>query len=116
MKKEYDVKKLKVKRRGVLPGLKGQSADSAKIKITISLDKDVVEYFKSEADKPGAFPYQTQINQVLRSLIGSWHQDSHKDIELLKKELLRDPGFINQIVKIACLITPAKSYQSKTVL
>jgi uncharacterized protein (DUF4415 family) len=101
MKKEYDVKKLKVKRRGVLPGLKGQSADSAKIKITISLDKDVVDYFKSEADKPGAFPYQTQINQALRSLIGRWHQaGSHEDIELLKKELLSDPGFIKQVVKL----------------
>ncbi len=100
MKKEYDVKKLKVKRRGVLSGLKGQSADSAKIKITISLDKDVVDYFKSEADKPGTFPYQTQINQALRSLIGRWHQGSHEDIELLKEELLNDPGFIKQVVKL----------------
>lgn len=100
MKKEYDVKKLKVKRRGVLPGLKGQSADSAKIKITISLDKEVVDYFKSEADKPGAFPYQTQINQALRSLIGKWHQGSHEDIEALKEKLLSDPGFIKQVVKL----------------
>lgn len=100
MKKEYDVKKLKMKRRGVLPGLQGQSADSAKIKITISLDKDVLAYFKAEAEKPGAFPYQTQINQALRSLMGKWHQGSHGDIELLKEELLNDPNFINQVVKL----------------
>ncbi len=100
MKKEYDVKKLKEKRRGTLPGLKGQSADSAKIKITISLDKDVIEYFKSEAGKPGAFPYQTQINQALRSLIGKWHQGGYEDIELLKEKLLNDPRFINQLVKL----------------
>ncbi len=46
MKKEYDVKKLKVKRRGVLPGLKAQSADSEKIKITTSLDKSDPGFIK----------------------------------------------------------------------
>ena len=100
MKKEYELKKLKVKRRGVLPGLQGQSVSSAKIKVTISLDKDVVDYFKSEAEKPGTLPYQTQINQALRSLIGKWHQGSHEDIELLKEALLNDPNFINQVVKL----------------
>lgn len=100
MKKEYDIKNLKVKRRGILPELKGQSVDTVKIKITISLDNDVVEYFKSEANKPGAFPYQTQINQALRSLIGKWHQGGYEHIESLKSELLNDPEFINQVVKL----------------
>ena len=100
MKKEYDIKKLKLKRRGILLGLKEQSSESAKIKITISLDKDVIEYFKSEADKPGAFPYQTQINQALRKLVGKWHVAEHENIELLKEELLNDPEFIHQLAKL----------------
>ena len=99
MKDEYDIKKMKVKRRGVLAGLKGQSAESAKIKITISLDKDVVDYFKSEAEKQGGLPYQTQINQALRSLIDKIGKSHQSDVESLKQELLEDSSFIKQIVK-----------------
>jgi len=39
MKKEYDLKKLKVKRRGPLPAFEGKSPDSAKIRVTISLSR-----------------------------------------------------------------------------
>lgn len=99
MKKEYDVEKLKVKRRGVLPGLKGQSANAAKIKITISLDKDVIDYFKTEAGKLGAFPYQTQINQALRKLIDQWRAGHDDEIEELKAELLNDAAFIRKLAK-----------------
>lgn len=57
MKKEYDLKKLKVKRRGVLPALQAEEPTSNKVRITISLDKDVVDYFKKEATHQGVFPY-----------------------------------------------------------
>ena len=63
---DYDLKSLKVKRRGVLPGLEEQDARAAKVRVTIALDLDVVEPFKAEAKKPGALPYQTQINRALR--------------------------------------------------
>ena len=98
MKKEYDLKKLKVKRRGVLPALHAEKA-SNKVRITISLDKDVVDYFKSEATHPGAFPYQTQINQALRQLIDKWHGTNHSGIEELKAELLHDSLFIRELAK-----------------
>ncbi len=41
-----------------------------KIRINIMLDEDIVEHFKRRAARPHAPPYQTQINQVLRKVIG----------------------------------------------
>ena len=46
MREEYDLKKLKVKRRGLLPELKDEKGKQAKVRITISLDQDIVNYFK----------------------------------------------------------------------
>lgn len=73
MRKEYDLKKLTVKRRGLLPTIHDSKKSEQKIRITISLDKDIVEYFKSEAKHPGACPYQTQINQELRKILRRHH-------------------------------------------
>ncbi len=100
MKKEYDFKKMTLKRRGTLPALPDQESTNNKIRITIALDKEVVDYFKSEAKHPGAFPYQTQINQALRQLIGKTITiKSRENMEELKKELLHDPSFIQKLLK-----------------
>lgn len=40
-----------------------------KVHVSMTLDADVLEYFKERASRPGALPYQTQINQALRDLI-----------------------------------------------
>ncbi len=56
MRGEYDITKLKVKRRGVLPALQGQDTKLAKVRITISLDQDVVEYFKAIAENRAHCP------------------------------------------------------------
>ena len=69
MREEYDLKKLKVKRRGLLPELKNAKDRPAKVRITIPLDLDIVNYFKQSADGMGSLPYQTQINQALRQAI-----------------------------------------------
>lgn len=37
-----------------------------KIRITMMLDPETVSFFKGQAARPGAEPYQTQINRVLR--------------------------------------------------
>lgn len=96
MRKEYDLKSLKVKRRGILSELNKQEERQAKVRITIALDQDIVEYFKHTAEKSGALPYQTQINQVLRKVMESGAMD---DIETIKAKLINDPEFIRQIAK-----------------
>ena len=94
IREEYDLKKLKVKRRGLLPELQGEKGKPAKVRITISLDLDIVEYFKRSADEAGSLPYQTQINQVLRKAIEKSRQN---DIETVKLELLKDAEFIRAV-------------------
>ncbi len=93
MRKDYDLKDLKVKRRGVLPGLKGQTPENAKVRVTIALDRDVVEHFKEAAAARGALPYQTQINQTLRQAI------DQPATQALKSELLKDKDFIRSLAR-----------------
>lgn len=61
MKKEYDFSKGK---RG--PVIK---PDPNKVRITIRLDADIVEYFKEQVHKAGGGNYQTMINEALRQYL-----------------------------------------------
>lgn len=98
MKREYNLKQLRVKRRGTLPAFRAKSADHTKVRITISLDKDVINYFKSQSKTKGALPYQTQINQTLRRLIDR-PRNSINDVIEIKTTLLQDKVFINEVAK-----------------
>lgn len=40
-----------------------------KVRVTMYLDADVLEYFKGRAALPNAAPYQTQINSELREIM-----------------------------------------------
>lgn len=95
MREDYDLKSLKVKRRGVLPGLEEQDARAAKVRVTIALDSDVVEHFKAEAQKPGALPYQTQINRALRRAAF----DDAADTAAVKAALLKDRDFLKAVAE-----------------
>lgn len=97
MKSEYNFKKMKVKRRGILPALQSEKAAGNKVRITILLDEDVIDYFKNESERSGALPYQTQINQALRGLIEKRQNTS--EIDALKAELLHDRVFICALAK-----------------
>lgn len=70
---------------------------NAKIKqrVTMYLDADVVEHFKKLANKENAAPYQSQINQVLRSIVDSAEAESATDE--LKRELLKDKVFLAEL-------------------
>ena len=58
MRKEYDLKKMKLK--------PNPYASKLKKSITIRLDIDVIDYFKELGDKAN-IPYQTLVNDFLRS-------------------------------------------------
>lgn len=53
---------------------------NAKVKITIYLDADVLEYFKHRAAQPNAAPYQTQINSELRAVMERSSGESYADL------------------------------------
>lgn len=61
MRKEYNFSKGK---RG--PVIK---PDPNKVRITIRLDADIVEYFKDQVHKAGGGNYQTMINEALRQYL-----------------------------------------------
>jgi hypothetical protein len=69
-----------------------------KVRITITLDQDLVEHFKSEAAKPGALPYQTQINQTLRKAVAG--EELRPDqAEAIKTALLKDADFLRAVAQ-----------------
>jgi uncharacterized protein (DUF4415 family) len=61
MKQEYDFSK--GKRGAVAP------APPGKTRVTIRLDKDVIEWFRTQVENAGGGNYQTLINQALREHI-----------------------------------------------
>ena len=96
MRKEYDLRQLRVKRRGPPPGLETRSERPPKVRITIALDQDLVEHFKEQASRPGGLPYQTQINLALRKALelespGGW------DPSAIKEALLEDAEFLETL-------------------
>ena len=58
MRKEYNFSKGK---RGPVI-----QPDPNKVRITIRLDADIIEYFKAQVHKAGGGNYQTMINEALR--------------------------------------------------
>jgi len=58
MRKEYDLKKIKLK--------PNPYASKLKKSVTIRLDSDIIEYFKKLGEKTN-IPYQTLVNDFLRN-------------------------------------------------
>jgi uncharacterized protein (DUF4415 family) len=78
MKPNYDFSK--ARRGAVIPPL------GNKVRITIRLDKDVVEWFKFRVEESGGGNYQTLLNNALREYI------KHKDepIEKVIRRVVRE--------------------------
>jgi uncharacterized protein (DUF4415 family) len=96
MRQDYELSKLKVKRRGPLPAFCDAAGRPMKVRITITLDQDLVEHFKAEAAKPGALPYQTQINQTLRKAL-TGEELRPEQTETIKAALLKDSDFLEEV-------------------
>jgi uncharacterized protein (DUF4415 family) len=74
MKKEYDFSKGK---RGAV-----MSVPPEKTRVTIRLDKDILDWFRQQVDDAGGGNYQTLINEALRALV-------HRKQEALETTLRR---------------------------
>jgi uncharacterized protein (DUF4415 family) len=78
MKANYDFSKA---RRGAVVPPSGN-----KTRITIRLDRDLVEWFKSRAEAQGCGNYQTMLNDALRTY--TEHQDA--SLEKLLRKVVRE--------------------------
>jgi uncharacterized protein (DUF4415 family) len=78
MKKEYNF--TKGKRGAVVPVPKG------KTRITIRIDDDILDWFRSEVDAAGGGNYQTLINNALREHITR----QQEPIEVILRRVVRE--------------------------
>jgi uncharacterized protein (DUF4415 family) len=90
-------------KRGAFLARYGLKADEelsrVKVRISINLDLDVLEYFKQRAAQPNAAPYQTQINHALREVMEREHEQSVMTLSTQAEALLADPRFIEAVVE-----------------
>lgn len=68
---------------------------SNKVKVSIYLDGEVLEYFKERAERPNAAPYQTQINNELRKVM----ENGSTDAKSVERDILNDKKFLRALKK-----------------
>ena len=78
MKAKYDFSK--GKRGAVLP------SSGKKVRITIRLDRDIIDWFRSKVEEQGGGNYQTMLNDALRAY--TEHQD--ESLEKLLRKVVRE--------------------------
>jgi len=65
----------------------------AKVKISLYIDGDILEYFRRRAESPDAAPYQTQINNELRKIMEAAEHGKSK----LEPSILEDTEFLRAL-------------------
>ncbi|HEU4509672.1 MAG TPA: BrnA antitoxin family protein [Pyrinomonadaceae bacterium] len=79
--------------RGSFLAQAGETAPrNTKVRISILIDLDVLNFYKERASKPGGLAYQTQINQVLRA-----HMEGREGLDA--DTLAQDDRFIRAVAK-----------------
>lgn len=78
MKANYDFSH--ARRGAVLP------ATGNKVRITIRLDRDLVEWFKQQADAQGGGNYQTMLNDALRA----YTEQQTEPLENILRKVVRE--------------------------
>ncbi len=81
MKAKYDFSK--GKRGAVLP------SSGKKVRITIRLDRDIIEWFHSKVEEQGGGNYQTMLNDALRVYMERQAQPFEEIIRRVVREELR---------------------------
>lgn len=84
MRKEYDFANGK---RGPVV-----AASPGKARITIRLDRDVLEWFKAQVEAAGGGNYQTLINQALREYMREAREPLEDTLRRVVREELRHTG------------------------
>jgi len=84
MKKQYDFSR--AKRGAVLKPASGKS------RITIRLDRDVVDWFRHQVDEAGSGNYQSMINRALREHIERLEEPLESTLRRVLREELKRAG------------------------
>ena len=80
MKAKYDFSK--GKRGAVLP------SSGNKVRITIRLDRDIIDWFRSKVEEQGGGSYQTMLNNALRKHIERQEQPLEEVLRRVVREEL----------------------------
>jgi uncharacterized protein (DUF4415 family) len=78
MKAKYDFSK--GKRGAVLP------SSGKKVRITIRIDRDIIDWFRSKVEEQGGGNYQTMLNDALRTYI----ERREKPLEEVLRRVVRE--------------------------
>ena len=78
MKEKYDFSK--GKRGAVIP------STGKKVRITIRLDRDIIEWFRSKVEEQGGGNYQTMLNDALRKHM----ERQEKPLEDILRKVVRE--------------------------
>ena len=81
MKAKYDFSK--GKRGAVLP------SSGKKVRITIRLDRDIIDWFRSKVEEQGGGNYQTMLNDALRTYIERQDQPLEEVLRRVVREELQ---------------------------
>jgi len=65
-----------------------------KLKVTIMLDADILDFYKERAAEQGNLPYQTQINHELRKAMERAKRPKSEAVTL---EMLENPAFLSEL-------------------
>jgi len=93
---ELDEKLEKMKRlpRGSFkPKKSATNLENCKVKISMYIDADILEYFRRRAESPNAAPYQTQINNELRRIM----EDDSREIQSIENDILNNEEFLRAL-------------------
>ncbi|MGI8668388.1 MAG: BrnA antitoxin family protein [Aridibacter sp.] len=95
---EMDLQLDKMKRlpRGSFKAKKGATdLKNCKVKISLYLDSDVLEYFRNRAELPNAAPYQTQVNNELRRVM----ENDSREVQSIENDILNNEEFLRALKK-----------------
>jgi uncharacterized protein (DUF4415 family) len=96
VEEEMDLQLDKMKRlpRGSFKAKKGATnLENCKVKVSLYLDADILEYFRQRAESPDGAPYQTQINNELRRVVES---DS-RETASIENDILNNEEFLRAL-------------------
>ena len=67
--------------------------ENCKVKISMYLDTDILQYFRNRAESPNAAPYQTQINNELRRIM----EADAREVQSIENDILNNAEFLRAL-------------------